>query len=105
MDRVTHGYCAMIEAAYGLIPAGLHPLIRPHFLCGTDPVFAGLHGYVAAQDGRSYRSTAHVAYPHHQTALARLHRRTTVIIAATDRLYADDPATVALLERLTVEVG
>jgi hypothetical protein len=80
MERVGHRYRAAIEAAYSLIPAGMHRLIRPHFLCAVDPVFVGLHRYEDASFGRSYRSTAHVAYEFHQTGTARTNRRTTVVL-------------------------
>lgn len=36
-------------------------------LLGVDPLFVGLHGDEDASDGRSYRTTAHVAYPWHTT--------------------------------------
>lgn len=81
MNRVkAGGYSALIEAAYRIVPQEIHPLIQPDFLCGTDPLFAGLHGYTDASYGRSYTDTMHVAYPHHQTGLAKAHRRTTVVI-------------------------
>jgi hypothetical protein len=80
MDRVKFGgFSAAIEAAYRLIPSTMHDLIRPHFLCGTDPVFAGLHDYLDIVDGRSYRDTAHVAWEFQQR-LPRAHRRTTLVL-------------------------
>lgn len=64
MDRVlAGGYSAAIEAAYRMIPDPLHHRIRPHFLCGTDPLFAGLHSYRDASYGRSYSDTIHVMRP------------------------------------------
>lgn len=162
MDRAkAGGYAELIQSAYDLIPAGFHPLLRPHFLCGTDPIFAGLHEYEDTTDGRSYRATPHVAYDFHQTGIARSNRHVTVVLpdppktmrvrvlvhelghvlherlgfehdavpvteyadssrfegfaeaftawvlplgnsygAAKDRLYSEDPATVALFESL-----
>jgi hypothetical protein len=80
MDRVKRGgFSAAIQAAYQLIPPTIHDMIRPDFLCGTDPVFAGLHDYLAVTDGRSYRNTAHVAYEFNQR-LSRSHRRTTIVL-------------------------
>jgi hypothetical protein len=75
------GYSELIEAAYHLIPPSMHPLIRPHFLCGTDPLFAGLHGTESSEDGdpRSYRDTAHVAYDFHQS-VPRSRRYVTVVM-------------------------
>jgi hypothetical protein len=69
MDRVRlGGYGEVIEAAYAL------------FLCGTDPVFAGLHGYINGADGRPYAETPHVAHDFHQTGLSRARRHTTVVL-------------------------
>jgi hypothetical protein len=80
MDRVKPGYSAVIEAAYNRIPEPLHRLIRPHFLTGTDPVFAGLHSYRYTNDGRSYEDTAHAVYDYHQEHLSRAERRVTVVL-------------------------
>lgn len=81
MDRIVPrgGYSELIDAAYSHIPAGVRALLRPHFLTGTDPVFAGLHGYRDTNDGRSYLDIAHVAYEFHQP-LPRARRRTTVVL-------------------------
>lgn len=81
MDRIRPGgYSAVIEAAYGLIPAGIHPLVRSHFLTGTDPVFAGLHRYDVTDDGRAYADTAHAVYEFHQEHLPRERRHVTVVL-------------------------
>lgn len=81
MDRVRPGgFAALIEAATSAMPAGIRDLVRPHFLCGVDPVFAGLHEYGDASYGRSYREIAHVAYPVHQYGRPRADRRTTVVL-------------------------
>ena len=81
MNRVkTGGYGAAIAASFDLIPAALHDLIRPEFLCGSDPVFAGLHRYESTTDGRSYRNTAHCTYDFHQMHLPRARRSTTVVL-------------------------
>jgi hypothetical protein len=87
MDRVrSGGYSALIEAAYQLIPPGLHQFIRPHFLCGTDPVFAGLHRYENVEDDRPYKTTVHVAYDFHQDGLRRALRHTTVVLPREPKL-------------------
>lgn len=49
------------------------------FVCGVDPVFAGLHSYEEITDGRSYRQTAHCAYPFN-LAGPRDRRVTTIIV-------------------------
>jgi hypothetical protein len=73
------GYSAVIEAAFQIIPEQLHYL-RPDFLCGTDPIFAGLHTYANTFDGRSYADTAHCCYPFNQWTLAKTQRRTTIVL-------------------------
>jgi hypothetical protein len=81
MDRVRRGgYSAAIGAAYELIPTSLHGRLQPHFLTGSDPVFAGLHGYRDISDGRSYRNTAHCCYPYHQLGISKALRRTTIVM-------------------------
>jgi hypothetical protein len=98
MDRVkAGGYTPLIEAAYSIVPMELHHLIQADFLCGTDPLFAGLHGYGDASYGRSYTDTMHVAYPHHQGGLAKAHRRTTVVIPG--------PAKEVQVKHLVHELG
>lgn len=81
MNRVKPGgYAELIAAAMAVIPEPLHRLIRPHYLCGTDPGFAGLHRASSASLGRSYSDTWHVVYPAHQTLAAARNRRTTVVV-------------------------
>lgn len=72
-----------VRAAYDLIPESLHDLLRPDWLCGVDPVFAGLHPYAIAADGRSYGATAHVAPPDAQS-LAKSNRATTVVLPVAE---------------------
>jgi len=45
------------------------------FLCGTDPVYAGLHRFEDMTFGRSYRSSAHCSH-RHQSSDAR----TTIVL-------------------------
>lgn len=81
MDRlIGHGYRESIGAALRMIPLGLHHLLDADFLCGSDPIFVGLHEFRDATDGRSYLDTAHCAYPHHQLRLPKTQRRTTVVL-------------------------
>ena len=40
-------------------------LAHVDFFAGSDPVFAGLHGFRDASLGRSYREVAHFCYPEH----------------------------------------
>lgn len=67
-----------------MLPESLrHRLGDVHICAGVDPVFAGLHRFTdIRQDGfspRSYRETAHVAYPFHQP-LPASRRATTIVI-------------------------
>ena len=74
------GYVTAITAALAILPAWLAHMLRPtHFLCGIDPLYAGLHSFPEAEDGRSLRDTAHVAYGHHINA-ARAQAVTTVVL-------------------------
>lgn len=45
-----------------------------------DPVFTGLHPYEAMVGGRSYRNTAHVAYPEHQAHLPKDRRQPVIVL-------------------------
>lgn len=81
MDRVpAGGYAALIEAACSVVPPRILELLQPDYLCGVDPQFVGLHDFTDASYGRSYSTTMHVAYPHHQMKVAKVHRRTTIVI-------------------------
>lgn len=77
---IGHGYRTAITAAEALLPPQVLDLIRADYLCGVDPVFVGLHRYDHASYGRTYRNTAHVAYPFHQSLSARADRVTTVVL-------------------------
>lgn len=67
MRVTTYEHNDAIRAALLDIPPRI--LHRVHLSVFTsDPLFAGLHRYEQVPDGRSYRNTAHVAYPCHQTA-------------------------------------
>lgn len=52
----------------------------------ADPIFAGLHNNETTNDGRSYRGTMHVCYPHHILGPAD-RRRTTIVIPECRPLY------------------
>ena len=82
MDRlVDYRYSTVIEASRAMIPDPILSRIGwPHVLTGTDPLFAGLHGYILTDDGRHYSDTAHVAYPWNQLQLPAARRRTTVVL-------------------------
>jgi hypothetical protein len=81
MDRVaSHDFVPAISEAHRLIPKRLHRLVASDFLCGCDPIFAGLHPHTDANYDRSYRDTAHCAYPFHQAGLPKTRRRTTVVL-------------------------
>ena len=57
------GYREAIGFALGLLPVPIADrLSHVQFVCGVDPVFAGLHDTATTDDGRSYGLTAHCAY-------------------------------------------
>lgn len=65
-------------------PAIMARLEHVQFVCGVDPVFAGIHGYEVTEDGRSYRDTACCVYPIHMTRHADA-RVTTIVVPHLDR--------------------
>src|SRR5215216_5552196 len=80
MNRVKlGGYGELIALARRQIPKRIDERLDPYWFCGTDPVFAGLHAHVDADDGRSYRDTAHVSYTHNMLG-PRDRRHTTVVL-------------------------
>ncbi len=81
MNRNTcTGYATLIGYSLDLLPEEiLNRVIYAHFLTGVDPIYVGLHHYVDTKDNRSYRTTAHVAYPFHQ-CLSKDLRHTTIVL-------------------------
>ena len=67
MNRIPNArYAEVIGEGLRRLPRGLVARLgHVQFLCGTDPVFAGLHPYANLTDGRSFKDTAHCAYPYH----------------------------------------
>lgn len=85
MERIRHQrHAEAIREALSLVPDAVRDRVRPHWLTGTDPVFAGLHRYEEASHERSYRTTAHCTYPYHQTPLLRADRHTTIVLPTED---------------------
>lgn len=86
MNRLmSYRYCRPIERALEIVPPAIRArLAGVHFLTGTDPIAAGLHGYRETRDGRSYLDVAHVVYPFHQGHLPADRRRTTVVLPYPD---------------------
>jgi hypothetical protein len=79
-------YAEAIDAALDRIPERIrHRVERVDFLCGVDPIFAGLHKYDDASFVRSYRRTPHVAYDFHQVGPSG-NRRTTVVLPGAVRV-------------------
>lgn len=58
-----------INRAYEIIPKKYHKYLECDWLIGKDPIKFGLHNFTDTSDGRTYRNTAHVAYPHHHRKL------------------------------------
>jgi hypothetical protein len=86
MDRVrTQRDSEPIGRAFDLLPAGIQRRLNGiHFAAGFSPVFAGLHCFTDTEDGRSYDTTAHVVYPHHQITSVRANRAITVALPCTE---------------------
>lgn len=86
MDRlVGSGHRTAISAALMLLPPLAVEMLREtRWFCGSDPVFAGLHRYCAADDGRTYRQTAHVVYPQHLIDRPLGERITTVVLPVVE---------------------
>ena len=81
MIRVRqHRHIEPVAHALQLLPARIADRVRCDILAGADPVAAGLHRYVNASFGRSYRSTPHVAYEFHQEHLPRDQRAVTLVL-------------------------
>ena len=79
-DRINEsGYREAIGWALDLIPSSIRVHLEFDVFCGADPVFAGLHSFRTTFDGRSYKDTAHVAYPWNIDGPAS-RRRTTLVL-------------------------
>lgn len=80
MHRITSwAYTAPLEVALRDLGHVRTEYLHFDVLTGTDPVWAGLHGYRDTGDGRSYSSTAHVAYPFHQR-LVKAQQAPTIVL-------------------------
>ncbi|MEV7264696.1 hypothetical protein AB0N38_14200 [Micromonospora aurantiaca] len=81
MNRVRqHRHVEPLAPALALLPPRIAEMVRCDVFAGADPVGAGLHRYVEASYGRSYRSTCHVAYEMHQEHLPRGDRAVTLVL-------------------------
>lgn len=79
------GWREPLAVAHRIIgPALMARLGHVQYVFGVDPVFAGVHGFPDIADGRSYRDTAHCAYPWHITGPAD-RRVTTVVMPVGER--------------------
>ena len=67
MNRITcNADAEIIAAAREVIPVPILDLLNgTDWLTSVDPIYAGLHTFEDTDDGRSYRGTAHTAYPFH----------------------------------------
>jgi hypothetical protein len=58
-----YAYAEAISEAMTLLPAGIRRRVEhTDFLCGVDPLFVGLHGFVKTTDARDYSDTAHCVF-------------------------------------------
>lgn len=69
-----------IGRALRLVRPWRHIMGDVRFVCGVDPVFAGLHQYRTTEAGRSYGETAHCCYDSHLAGRPRAERYTTVVL-------------------------
>ncbi len=92
LDRIpSHRYAEAIAEGLDRLPGRMAGRLgHVRFVCGVDPVFAGLHSYVDTTQGWSYGEVAHCCYPHNLSAPRD--RRTTTIVLPT--LAAARPDTV-----------
>jgi hypothetical protein len=70
-----------IQAAIRIFGSWWDYVSDTQFVCGVSPVFSGFHHIDDIGDGRSYKNTAHCAYPWHIEGPAA--RRTTTIFLPT----------------------
>ena len=76
----SFAFTAAIEHSLGSLPAGIrHRVEHADFLCGVDPVYAGLHRFEAMSYGRSYRSVAHCSWRMHSSD-----GRTTIVLPVVE---------------------
>lgn len=77
MNRVPGGaYSEAIAEAYRILEPPMADRLRGvDFLCGVNPVWAGLHGFSVFGLGQADATRAHCAYPHHTND-----RTTTVVL-------------------------
>ncbi len=76
-----------IGRAMAMLPIGIRDrLAHVQFVCGVDPIFAGIHRAVDTNDGRSYRNTPHCCYPYHLDAPAD-RRVTTIVLPEPEPAY------------------
>ncbi len=68
-----------IAHSMAIIPERMRPLVACDYFTDTDPIFAGLHSYGSALDGRGFDVTPHCCYPFHIDGPAS-RRRTTVVM-------------------------
>lgn len=65
-DRVPdHRWSEPIAEALKITRRFRHVIADVRFVCGVDPVFAGVHSFTTTADGRGFESTAHCCYPYH----------------------------------------
>jgi hypothetical protein len=79
-DRIpSNRFSEPIEEAISIVSDFWPLLAHVRFVCGIDPIWAGIHHFEAANNSRSYRNTAHVVYPFHVLG-PRSWRSTAVIM-------------------------
>lgn len=84
-DRIPdRHYSEVIGEGLARLPTGMrHRLGLVRFVCGVDPVFAGIHAWSTTTDGRDYRDIAHHVQPFN--VLGPRDPRTDVVVIPTLR--------------------
>ena len=81
MKRIQRQSTAeMIAESYDLLPGRLAKVLAHVDFFEGDPLAAGLHRFEDADDGRSFRTTAHCVQPCHMLHLPAQRRVTTIVL-------------------------
>ena len=75
MNRILQPWSEDIVAAFEMTERLGFDFRSTDFLCGVDPLYAGLHSFEEAMGSRSYRSIAHTAFRIHASD-----KQTTVVL-------------------------
>lgn len=70
-----------VHHVFDSLPAGIQEMLKGvHFVTGYSPRYLGLHFYECSSDGRSFDSTNHCVWTHHQLHLPVSQRHPTIVL-------------------------